>query len=117
MQTALLNLYQKATGSRTINFFIASYNQKWAAKRMHNSAADFDKKWKEEWKQKYFHTKNSFGFNDRFLIPGGEDLSIEEDVLESEDNSPKKLRQAFKKFQNKKQTNRVLLNKMIQAVA
>ena len=120
MQTALLNLYQKATGSRTINFFIASYagaHAKWTAKRMHNSAADFDTKWKEEWKQKYFHTKNSFGFNDRFLIPGGEDLSIEEDVLESEDNSPKKLRQAFKKFQNKKQTNRVLLNKMIQAVA
>ena len=120
MQTALLNLYQKATGSRTINFFIASYagaHAKWTAKRMHNSAADFDTKWKEEWKQKYFHTKNSFGFNDRFLIPGGEDLSIEEDILESEDNSPKKLRQAFKKFQNKKQTNRVLLNKMIQAVA
>jgi hypothetical protein len=117
MQTALLNLYQKATGSRVINFFIASYNPKWAAKRMHNSDADFDTKWKEEWKQKYFHTKNSFGFNDRFLIPGGEELSIEEDVLEAEDNSPKKLRQAFKKFQNKKQTNRVLLNKMIQAVA
>ena len=117
MQTALLNLYQKATGSRTINFFIASYNPKWAAKRMHNSGEDFDTKWKEEWKQKYFHTKNSFGFNDRFLIPGGEDLNIEEDVLEVEDNSPKKLRQAFKKFQNKKQTNRVLLNKMIQAVA
>lgn len=117
MQTALLNLYQKATGSRVINFFIASYNPKWAAKRMHNSDADFDTKWKEEWKQKYFHTKNSFGFNDRFLIPGGEELNIEEDVLEAEDNSPKKLRQAFKKFQNKKQTNRVLLNKMIQAVA
>lgn len=120
MQTALLNLYQKATGSRTINFFIASYagaHAKWTAKRMHNSGEDFDAKWKKEWKQKYFHTKNSFGFNDRFLIPGGEDLNIEEDVLEAEDNSPKKLRQAFKKFQNKKQTNRVLLNKMIQAVA
>ena len=120
MQTALLNLYQKATGSRTINFFIASYagsHAKWTAKRMHNSGEDFDAKWKEEWKQKYFHTKNSFGYNDRFLIPGGEDLSIDGDVLEAEDNSPKKLRQAFKKFQNKKQTNRVLLNKMIQAVA
>ena len=117
MQSALLNLYQKATGSRTINFFIASYNPKWAAKRMHNSAEDFDAKWKEEWKQKYFHTKNSFGFNDRFLIPGGEELSIEEDVLTVDGNSPTKLRQAFKKFQNKKQTNRVLLNKMIQAVA
>jgi hypothetical protein len=117
MQVALLELYKKATGSRLINFFIASYNPKWAAKRMHNSDVDFDTKWKNEWKQKFFHTKNSFGFDDRFLIPGGSELSIGEDIFESNSSDPKDLRRAFKKFQNTKQTNRVLLNKMIQAVA
>lgn len=117
MQVALLELYKKSTGSRLINFFIASYNPKWAAKRMHNSDVDFDIKWKNEWKQKFFHTKNSFGFDDRFLIPGGSELTIGEDVFESNSSDPKDLRRAFKKFQNTKQTNRVLLNKMIQAVA
>lgn len=117
LQVALLELYKKATGSRVINFFIASYNPKWAAKRMHNSAEDFDTKWKNEWKQKFFHTTKSFGFDDRFLIPGGSELTIGEDIFESNSSDPKDLRRAFKKFQNTKQTNRVLLNKMIQAVA
>ena len=117
LQVALLELYKKATGSRVINFFIASYNPKWAAKRMHNSTEDFDTKWKNEWKQKFFHTKKSFGFDDRFLIPGGSELTIGEDIFESNSSDPKDLRRAFKKFQNTKQTNRVLLNKMIQAVA
>ena len=117
LQVALLELYKKATGSRLINFFIAPYNPKWAAKRMYGGAADFDTKWKNEWKQKFFHVTKSFGFDDRFLIPGGSDLTIGEDVFESNSNDPKDLRRAFKKFQNTKQTNRVLLNKMIQAVA
>jgi hypothetical protein len=117
LQVALLELYKKATGSRLINFFIASYNPKWAAKRMHNSTEDFDTKWKNEWKQKFFHTTKSFGFDDRFLIPGGSELTIGEDIFESNSSDPKDLRRAFKKFQNTKQTNRVLLNKMIQAVA
>jgi hypothetical protein len=117
VQVALLELYKKATGSRVINFFIAPYNPKWAAKRMYGGAADFDTKWKNEWKQKFFHVTKSFGFDDRFLIPGGSELSIGEDVFETDSSDPKDLRRAFKKFQNTKQTNRVLLNKMIQAVA
>ena len=117
LQVALLELYKKATGSRVINFYIAPYNPKWAAKRMYGGAADFDTKWKNEWKQKFFHVTKSFGFDDRFLIPGGSELTIGEDVFESESSDPKDLRRAFKKFQNTKQTNRVLLNKMIQAVA
>ena len=117
LQVALLELYKKATGSRVINFYIAPYNPKWAAKRMYGGAADFDTKWKTEWKQKFFHVTKSFGFDDRFLIPGGSELTIGEDVFESESSDPKDLRRAFKKFQNTKQTNRVLLNKMIQAVA
>jgi hypothetical protein len=117
LQVALLELYKKATGSRIINFYIAPYNPKWAAKRMYGGAADFDTKWKNEWKQKFFHVTKSFGFDDRFLIPGGSELTIGEDVFETDSSDPKDLRRAFKKFQNTKQTNRVLLNKMIQAVA
>ncbi len=117
MQQVLLELYKKATGSRVINFFIADYNAKWTAKRMYNHGFDFDKKWREEWKQKYFHTQNSGGFDDRFLIPGGNDLKIGDDVLDTDATDAKELRKAFAKFQNTKQSNRVLLTKMIQAVA
>lgn len=117
MQQVLLELYKKATGSRVINFFIADYNAKWTAKRMYKYGHDFDQKWKNEWKQKYFHTKNSAGFDDRFLIPGGNDLKIGEDILDTDATDAKELRKAFAKFQNTKQGNRVLLTKMIQAVA
>lgn len=117
MQQVLLELYKKATGSRTINFFISDYNPKWTAKRMYNYGADFDQKWKNEWKEKYFHVKGSAGFDDRFLIPGGNDLKIGNDVLDADVTDAKQLRKAFAKFQNTKQSNRVLLTKMIQAVA
>ena len=117
MQQVLLELYKKATGSRVINFFIADYNAKWTAKRMYQHGVDFDQKWKNEWKQKYFHTQNSDGFDDRFLIPGGNDLKIGDDILDTDATDAKELRKAFSKFQNTKQSNRVLLTKMIQAVA
>lgn len=117
MQQVLLELYKKVTGSRVINFFIADYNARWVAKNMYNYGADFDQKWRQEWKQKYFHAKNSGGFDDRFLIPGGNDLKITEDTLDTDATDAKELRKAFAKFQNTKQTNRVLLTKMIQAVA
>lgn len=117
MQQVLLELYKKATGSRVINFFIADYNAKWTAKRMYKYGFDFDQKWRQEWKQKYFHVKDSAGFDDRFLIPGGNDLKIGEDILDTDATDAKELRKAFAKFQNTKQGNRVLLTKMIQAVA
>lgn len=117
MANALLELYGKVTGSRTINFFIADCNERSIARRLHKFADDFDVKWRKEWRQKYFHTKNSYGFDDRFLIPGGDKLKIDEDILETDTNDAKELRKAFMKFQNNKQTNRVLLTKMIQAIA
>jgi hypothetical protein len=117
-QQVLLELYKKATGSRMINFFIAeSYCARKVAQRLHQYGSDFNEKWRSEWRNKYFHTTSSFGFDDRFLIPGGNDLSIGEDVLETDSTDPKELRKAFGKFQNKKQSNRILLTKMIQAVA
>jgi hypothetical protein len=117
MQEALLELYRKATGSRTMNFFIVDYNAKYFAQRLYKSA-DFSTKWKEEWsKGKYFHVTKSGGYDDRFLVPGGKELGIDADVLDTDATDAKELTKAFKKFQNKKQTNRVLLGKMIRAVA
>lgn len=118
MQNALLDVYRKATGSRTMNFFIAdTYCARRVAQNLHQHGADFDVKWRQEWKQKFFHTTNSYGFDDRFIVPGGNDLQIDEDVLDTDATNARDLTKAFKKFQNKKQTNRVLLSKMIQAVA
>ena len=118
MQEVLLRLYKKATGSRTMNFFITdNYHARNVARVLHGYQEDFDTKWKNEWKQKFFHTTNSYGFDDRFIVPGGRDLSIDADILDTDATNAKDLTKAFKKFQNNKQTNRVLLNKMIQAVA
>ena len=118
MQEALLELYRKATGSRTMNFFIMDYNAKYTAQRLYKYGSDFAAKWKNEWsKNKFFHITQSSGFDDRFLVPGGKELNIGEDVLDVNATNAKELAKAFKKFQNKKQTNRVLLSKMIQAVA
>lgn len=117
MQEALLELYRKATGSRTMNFFIVDYNAKYRAQQLH-SGGGFAEKWKNEWsKNKFFHLTKNNGFDDRFLIPGGKELGIEQDVLTVDSNNAKDIAKAFKKFQNKKQTNRVLLGKMIRAVA
>ncbi len=118
MQEALLELYRKATGSRTMNFFIMDYNAKYHAQRLYKYGSDFAAKWKEEWQRgKYFHITKTSGFDDRFLVPGGKELGIDQDVLDTDATNAKELAKAFKKFQTKKQTNRVLLSKMIRAVA
>jgi hypothetical protein len=116
--SALLELYGKVTGSRVINFFIASYSEKHTARRMLGDNAVFDAKWKAEWgKDRVFTLENNGGFHNRFLVPGGKNLQIGADTLEVDSENTKQIFQAFKKMQNGKQANRVLLTKMIRAVA
>jgi hypothetical protein len=115
---ALLELYGQVTGSRVINFFIVGYSEKHTARRMLDDDSNFDTKWKTEWvKDRVFTLDNHGGFHNRFLVPGGKNLQIGTDTLEVDSENTKQIFQAFKKMQNGKQANRVLLTKMIRAVA
>ena len=115
---ALLELYGQVTGSRVINFFIVGYSEKHTARRMFGDDFNFDAKWKAEWvKDRVFTLDNHGGFHNRFLVPGGKNLQIGVDSLQVDSDNTKQIFQAFKKMQNGKQANRVLLTKMIRAVA
>jgi hypothetical protein len=115
---ALLELYGQVTGSRVINFFIVAYSEKHTARRMLGDDSNFDTKWKTEWvKDRVFTLDNHGGFHNRFLVPGGKNLQIGTDTLTVDSENTKQIFQAFKKMQNGKQANRVLLTKMIRAVA
>lgn len=115
---ALLELYGLVTGSRVINFFIVGYSEKHTARRMFGDDFNFDAKWKAEWvKDRVFTLDNHGGFHNRFLVPGGKNLQIGVDSLQVDSDNTKQIFQAFKKMQNGKQANRVLLTKMIRAVA
>jgi hypothetical protein len=116
--TALLELYGQVTGSRVINFFIMGYNPRNTARNMFNDEFNFDKKWRTEWnKDRVFTLENHGGFHNRFLVPGGKNLQIGADTLTVDSENTKQIFQAFKKMQNGKQASRVLLTKMIRAVA
>jgi hypothetical protein len=116
--TALLELYGKVTGSRVINFFILTYSERHTARNMFNDDYNFDHKWRAEWiKDRVFTLENHGGFHNRFLVPGGKNLQIGADTLTVDSENTKQIFQAFKKMQNGKQASRVLLTKMIRAVA
>jgi hypothetical protein len=61
--------------------------------------------------------KDSNGFDDQFLIKAGSSLQISEDTLTVDSNDKKELTKAFKAFQDKKSIGRVILTKMVEAVA
>ena len=60
----------------------------------------------------------SMGFNEYYLIPGGNDLDIDDDGMQVEDGADnRKLFKAFADMQNNKTTSRVLLNRFIGMIA
>ena len=68
-------------------------------------------------KQKFIESYTK-GYNRFYLIPGGSDLSVEENSIEVEGKiTSNKLATAFMKFSKKKQVSRVLVSKFIDQVA
>jgi hypothetical protein len=58
------------------------------------------------------------GFSEYYLIPGGHDLSIDDDELDVEAGADKKkILKAFAGNQNDKKSNRILLNRFIKMIA
>ncbi len=76
-----------------------------------------------KFKSEKFFAIDSYGYDQYFLIPGGEALSTEDEDLDDllgENNkevSTRKLKGAFLKMNQNRLTNRVLLSKVIEEMA
>lgn len=115
---ALLDLYRETTGSRMINFYlIDSYDFKYFLTRSQvfgKAQEEARKSYKKEGAALLIDTN---GFDNQFLIKSGRNLQIKEDTFEVSTNDKKELTKAFKSFQDKKAIGRVVLTKMVEAVA
>jgi hypothetical protein len=68
-------------------------------------------------KDKFLESYNK-GYNRFYLLPSGEDLKIESESIEIDGKfTANKLKNAFMKFNKKRQVNRVLVSKFIAGIA
>jgi hypothetical protein len=119
----LLNLLKNITGVNVIGFFITSETR--SAKRAILSRiersgvhlTDFDDRFKAFKKSKFFML-NNVGYDDYYIIPGGNDLEIKDEEMDVNSKSSKnELKSAFLKMQKSKSVNRVLLSRFIEKIA
>ena len=140
MKNAIFEWYKKTTDSKIFGFFIVGQGKRAKInittnyrtvsgeslstdqQRNRYSRTQYDevkvdalmKNFKED---KFIQSYNK-GYDSFYLIPGGKDLSVENEELEVKGNFTKgKLKTAFVKMGKKKQTNRVLVNKFIAGIA
>jgi hypothetical protein len=115
---ALLDLYRNTTGSRMINFYLlGSYDLKYFLARSTITGVENEAAKKAFKKEGAALLKDINGFDDQFLIKAGASLQVTEDTLTVDSNDKKELTKAFKAFQDKKSIGRVILTKMVDAVA
>ena len=118
----LLEILKDRTGCNLIGFYILPKSKRF----FQNAMARFnmmmtDDKYKQFRNEKFFSV-NGYGYSEYFLIPGGDDLSTDDDSLsdilgEAKDVSARKLKGAFLKMNQNRLTNRVLLSKVIKEIA
>ena len=118
----LLQILKDRTGCNLIGFYILPKSKRY----FQNAMARFnvlmtDDGYKQFRNEKFFSV-NGYGYSEYFLIPGGEDLTTEDDSLsdilgETKDVSARKLKGAFLKMNQNRLTNRVLLSKVIKEIA
>ena len=76
-----------------------------------------------KYKLEKFYSIGNYGYDQYFLIPGGSDLSVDDEDLDDllgENNtnvSARKLKGAFLKMNKNRLTNRILLSKVIEEIA
>jgi hypothetical protein len=118
----LLQILKDRTGCNLIGFYILPKSKRYFQNAMTRfNTIMTDDGYKQFRNEKYFSV-NGYGYSEYFLIPGGNDLSTEDDSLsdilgESKDVSARKLKGAFLKMNQNRLTNRVLLSKVIKEIA
>ena len=120
---ALLKILKDKTGCGLIGFYIMGRGRRAFENVLSrfNVINTFDSFGK--FKSEKFFAIDSYGYDQYFLIPGGEALSTEDEDLDDllgENNkevSTRKLKGAFLKMNQNRLTNRVLLSKVIEEMA
>ena len=130
---ATLEWFRKATNSKIFGFFIApnnsrnlqgaiinKYYDKDGNSLYHNHVTTWDKarELSKELKTNKALVSHNPGFNKFFFILGGKDLNTEIDEIEVEGKvTTNKLKNAFMKFNKKRQVNRIVVSKFIEGIA
>lgn len=117
----LLQLLKNMTGVNTIGFFITPYfSRRIVQNRIEAYDAElnnFDERYRKSRDNKFFMINNA-GYDDYYIIPGGEDLQIKDDDLDKiVVESKSDLKRAFMKMQKGKSVNRVLLTRFIDKIS
>jgi hypothetical protein len=137
MQKIVMEWYQARTGSKIFGFYLGSQMKEmvrshyvdekgtnlWGAKTYEEKLV-LDEKIKslvKEMRKSKFVTSYKRGYSKFFLISGGKELEINDGEFEFESESDKvsakKLASAFMKFNEKRQVNRILVQKFIEGIA
>jgi hypothetical protein len=129
---ATLEWFRKATNSKVFGFFItpnSSRNLQGAiinkyydesGKQIHRERFHWEKakELSKELKTNKALVSHNPGFNKFFFILGGKDLNTEIDEIEIEGKvTTNKLKNAFMKFNKKRQVNRIVVSKFIEGIA
>jgi hypothetical protein len=119
----LLTILKDRTQCNLIGFYILPKSKKYFHNAMHRfNTISTEANYAQFRDEKYFSISN-YGYDQYFLIPGGHDLTVENDSLSeilgnnSQDVSARKLKGAFLKMNKNRLTNRMLLTKVIEEIA
>lgn len=118
----LLQILKDRTGCNLIGFYILPKSKRYFQNAMTRFNMIMTDDGYKQFRNEKFFSVNGYGYSEYFLIPGGEDLSTEDDSLsdilgEGKDVSARKLKGAFLKMNQNRLTNRVLLSKVIKEIA
>lgn len=143
LRKAVFDWYTHTTGAKVVGFFITACGSTGAHMRSTIERRYVTDKGDSLWAKRYGNNNNlsyearaisdelfkqmrdnrfveshNLGYGKFFIIPGGDELAVENESLQIEGNfTPAKLRNAFIKMNKKKQVSRVLVNRFIGLIA
>jgi hypothetical protein len=134
-QAALLRLYAKATGSRTMGYFLISGRGKYMKdKFMEHYAAgvahdlEYQKlpyevrdsmvknSYKQFQKNRYCELRSN-EYQKYFVMPSGSALKVSDGKINTYSKDPKAIKKAFKEAQEEKHLSKMFLSRFIEAIA
>ncbi len=119
----LLEILKDKTGCNLIGFYIIGKGRRYFDNALTRFKTMTSNDAFAKFKLEKFYSIGNYGYDQYFLIPGGSDLSVEDEDLDDllgENNtnvSARKLKGAFLKMNKNRLTNRVLLSKVIEEIA
>jgi len=110
---SFVEIIRETTGTNVVGFYIASRPRDYAP-----LVGDEFSRVKDDLKTNKFSVITHLGFNEFYIIRGGKDLQIHDETLQVEGNISKhRLLTAFRKNQDRKVVNRILLNRFVKLIA